>query len=71
MLEEVPELTVPEPVVPALEVPEVPGLAVVGFGLLVEPEFTEPLLLTPGPELAAEDVPPVEPLLLPVPPDWA
>ena len=78
----VPELIEPEvePVVPAFGafvVPEVaPGLVVAlpeGFGFDVEPEFTEPLLFVPGPELEVEDVPPVEPLVPvpPVPPDCA
>ena len=79
----VPEFIEPEvvPVLPELVelvLPAVPVLLVVlpgevAFGFAVEPEFTAPLLLfTPGPELADDEVPPVEPELLPVPlPDWA
>src|SRR6186713_385430 len=66
--EVVPELVVPvpEPIAPDDPLPEV-----VEVGLLVEPEFVVPLLLaTPGPELA-DEVPPVVPPVLPVPPDWA
>jgi len=66
-----PELPVVPDVAPAAPVVgawAVPGF--VAFGEAVEPEFTEPpLLFTPGPELAEEDVPPVEPALPPVLPD--